>query len=359
MEWEQMKLISEMNQGKELANQLRNHLHPSSSSNQTREFLVEKILSTYEKALSILKWESNMVESKPIVSSITDSPCSFSNGSPRSEVSDQDCKPKDVYKKRKTLPCWTEQVKVCSGTGLEGPLDDGYNWRKYGQKDILGANFPRGYYRCTHRNTQGCVATKQVQRSDKDPTIFEVTYRGRHTCTQVSHFDMATPSKTKEEVKETPSQGQQIQPQAKGTFMNFGEGLKIKTHDLGSKEDNIFQSFCFGSPSIGSEIEENSIFTEPMMENNIFTDPMMENIFMESFSPTFISPATSESNFFSLSPCHVNNFGLNVQTSESDITEIISATTSVTNSPIGDFDFSLDKVDFDTNFPFDNPEFFS
>jgi len=34
-------------------------------------------------------------------------------------------------------------VKDCSGTGLEGPLDDGYSWRKYGQKDILGANFPR------------------------------------------------------------------------------------------------------------------------------------------------------------------------------------------------------------------------
>jgi len=34
-------------------------------------------------------------------------------------------------------------VKVCPGTGLEGPLDDGHSWRKYGQKDILGANFPR------------------------------------------------------------------------------------------------------------------------------------------------------------------------------------------------------------------------
>ncbi|KAK1582425.1 hypothetical protein Q3G72_014824 [Acer saccharum] len=40
------------------------------------------------------------------------------------------------------MPRWTEQVKVCSGTRLEGPLDDGYCWRKYGQKDILGANFP-------------------------------------------------------------------------------------------------------------------------------------------------------------------------------------------------------------------------
>lgn len=41
---------------------------------------------------------------------------------------------------RKTSPRWTEQVRVCSGKGTG---DDGYSWRKYGQKDILGANFPR------------------------------------------------------------------------------------------------------------------------------------------------------------------------------------------------------------------------
>jgi hypothetical protein len=49
-----------------------------------------------------------------------------------------------------------------------------------------------------------------------------------------------------------------------------------------------------------------------------------------------------------------------VQTPESELTtEIISAPTSVTNSPIGDFDISIDNVDFDTTFPFDNPDFFA
>lgn len=46
---------------------------------------------------------------------------------------------------RKTLPTWTEQVKVSSDNGLEGPSDDGYSWRKYGQKHILGAKYPRYY----------------------------------------------------------------------------------------------------------------------------------------------------------------------------------------------------------------------
>lgn len=41
------------------------------------------------------------------------------------------------------MPTWTEQVKVGTDKGLEGPPEDGYSWRKYGQKDILGAKYPR------------------------------------------------------------------------------------------------------------------------------------------------------------------------------------------------------------------------
>ena len=44
---------------------------------------------------------------------------------------------------RKTLPKWSNQVRVNPGGGIEAPLDDGYSWRKYGQKDILGAKHPR------------------------------------------------------------------------------------------------------------------------------------------------------------------------------------------------------------------------
>ncbi|WVZ26081.1 hypothetical protein V8G54_004625 [Vigna mungo] len=42
----------------------------------------------------------------------------------------------------------------------------------------------RGYYRCTHKHTRGCRATKQIQRLDEDPTTIEVTYIGIHSCTQ-------------------------------------------------------------------------------------------------------------------------------------------------------------------------------
>ncbi|KAH9613278.1 hypothetical protein KSS87_019606 [Heliosperma pusillum] len=60
--------------------------------------------------------------------------------------------------------------------------DDGFAWRKYGQKEILNAKHPRNYYRCTHKHEQNCVATKKVQQISENPTKYLVTYIGNHTC---------------------------------------------------------------------------------------------------------------------------------------------------------------------------------
>ncbi|KAE8709428.1 hypothetical protein F3Y22_tig00110332pilonHSYRG01498 [Hibiscus syriacus] len=323
MDWEQSMLLSELTQGRELTNLLRKHLH-SSSSLETRQVLVEKILSSYEKALSILNCSGFMVETQPKGSTVG-SPASIAYSSHGSDASDE----KHTFKKRKTCSGWSEQKRVCSGTSLEGPLDDGYCWRKYGQKDILGSNFPRGYYRCTHRYSQGCLAAKQVQRSNEDPTIFEVKYRGRHTCNQATHFEKGDHSGQKQQLEEK-------QKQSKET------GLKVKTEDLDHRDD-IFPSFCF--PIESGEVE-NGLSVKSQMENDM----------------AFVSPAASDSNYFSVSPFQTGRFGLgqNVQTSESGLTEIISAPTSVTNSPVVDLGIaSLEKLEFDPSFMFDYSEFFS
>ncbi|KAE8099368.1 hypothetical protein FH972_017357 [Carpinus fangiana] len=55
--------------------------------------------------------------------------------------------------------------------------DDGYKWRKYGQKSIKNSPNPRSYYRCT--NTR-CSAKKQVERSSEDPETLIITYEGLH-----------------------------------------------------------------------------------------------------------------------------------------------------------------------------------
>ncbi|KAI3456732.1 hypothetical protein Pfo_013395 [Paulownia fortunei] len=54
--------------------------------------------------------------------------------------------------------------------------EDGYNWRKYGQKHVKGSEFPRSYYKCTHQN---CPVKKKVERSHEGH-ITEIIYKGAH-----------------------------------------------------------------------------------------------------------------------------------------------------------------------------------
>ncbi|CAN8245431.1 unnamed protein product [Cochlearia groenlandica] len=56
-------------------------------------------------------------------------------------------------------------------------LDDGYRWRKYGQKSVKNNAHPRSYYRCTYHT---CNVKKQVQRLAKDPNVVVTTYEGVH-----------------------------------------------------------------------------------------------------------------------------------------------------------------------------------
>ncbi|XP_022770790.1 probable WRKY transcription factor 23 [Durio zibethinus] len=57
-------------------------------------------------------------------------------------------------------------------------LEDGYRWRKYGQKAVKNSPFPRSYYRCT---STSCNVKKRVERSFSDPSIVVTTYEGQHT----------------------------------------------------------------------------------------------------------------------------------------------------------------------------------
>ncbi|XP_027183764.1 WRKY transcription factor SUSIBA2-like [Coffea eugenioides] len=54
--------------------------------------------------------------------------------------------------------------------------EDGYSWRKYGQKHVKGSEYPRSYYKCNNSN---CPVKKKVERSH-DGEITEIIYKGAH-----------------------------------------------------------------------------------------------------------------------------------------------------------------------------------
>ncbi|KAK1317232.1 putative WRKY transcription factor 4 [Acorus calamus] len=63
---------------------------------------------------------------------------------------------------------------------VDKPAEDGYNWRKYGQKQVKGSEYPRSYYKCTHSN---CPVKKKVERS-LDGQVTQIIYKGEHNHLQ-------------------------------------------------------------------------------------------------------------------------------------------------------------------------------
>ncbi|GLJ18191.1 hypothetical protein SUGI_0321610 [Cryptomeria japonica] len=56
-------------------------------------------------------------------------------------------------------------------------LEDGYAWKKYGQKSIKNKTYARSYFRCKER---GCNVKKQTQRCCDDPEFVLISYQGLH-----------------------------------------------------------------------------------------------------------------------------------------------------------------------------------
>lgn len=69
-----------------------------------------------------------------------------------------------------------DQRSQSSLFSVDKPNGDGYNWRKYGQKQVKGSEFPRSYYKCTHPS---CPVKKKVERS-LDGQVTEIIYKGQH-----------------------------------------------------------------------------------------------------------------------------------------------------------------------------------
>ncbi|KAJ8899144.1 hypothetical protein K2173_011141 [Erythroxylum novogranatense] len=85
----------------------------------------------------------------------------------------KELKPKKTNQKRHGEPRFAFMTK-----SEVDHLEDGYRWRKYGQKAVKNRPFPRSYYRCT---AASCNVKKRIERSFTDPGIVMTTYEGKHT----------------------------------------------------------------------------------------------------------------------------------------------------------------------------------
>ncbi|GMH02292.1 hypothetical protein Nepgr_004131 [Nepenthes gracilis] len=96
----------------------------------------------------------------------------------REEEEDEQKKTMKQWKPKKTNLKRQREPRFAFMTKSEvDHLEDGYRWRKYGQKAVKNSPFPRSYYRCT---TATCNVKKRVERCFNDPSIVVTTYEGQH-----------------------------------------------------------------------------------------------------------------------------------------------------------------------------------
>nr|AIE43825.1 WRKY transcription factor 82 [Gossypium hirsutum] len=60
---------------------------------------------------------------------------------------------------------------------VKTPVSDGYNWRKYGQKQVKSPKGSRSYYKCTFSDCQA----KKIECSDDTGHVIEIVNKGMHS----------------------------------------------------------------------------------------------------------------------------------------------------------------------------------
>ncbi|KAG0494810.1 hypothetical protein HPP92_005804 [Vanilla planifolia] len=154
-------------------------LAPSDDHGRSTSSMVGNILVEEQSPSQLLKSENNDQPSEELDLLViaSDSPVEVSGIN--ANVTTEDAS--NEFRQTMSVDCSVHVSQSdCSvsnpSTVVEKLAEDGYNWRKYGQKHVKGSEFPRSYYKCTHPN---CQMKKQLERSH-DGQITDIIYKGRH-----------------------------------------------------------------------------------------------------------------------------------------------------------------------------------
>ncbi|KAF7816182.1 WRKY transcription factor WRKY24-like [Senna tora] len=128
-----------------------------------------------------------------------------------------------------------------SGFQLSRIPNDGYNWRKYGRKQVKGDENSRSFYKCTYPN---CPTKRKIVRS-LDGQITDIVYRGTHIHPK--------PNVTRGSSSSASSLGQSLSTSGTGPILD--SDVTLQNSSLSTGNDDFKQSFL-ETRSGGDEFDE-------------------------------------------------------------------------------------------------------
>ncbi|KAJ4908996.1 putative WRKY transcription factor 67 [Raphanus sativus] len=113
-----------------------------------------------------------------------------SNTQPHRDSSQSKSTPVTARKSPKKNSHGEEGLEQYSHDSPNPHHNDGFSWRKYGQKTIKTSSHQRCYYRCAYAKDRNCNALKRVQQIEDSPSLFRTTYVGKHICEVNAFFQL-------------------------------------------------------------------------------------------------------------------------------------------------------------------------
>ncbi|NP_001288940.1 probable WRKY transcription factor 63 [Brassica rapa] len=155
------KAVEALLRGQESANLLKTVLEHRRTSSVSIEPLFDTLLDSFSFAISLF---------------------ASSNTQPHRDSSQCKATPGTARKSSKNNSNEEECLEQYSHDSPTPLQNDGFSWRKYGQKKIKASSHQRCYYRCAYAKDRNCNAKKREQQIQDSPSVYRTTYVGKHIC---------------------------------------------------------------------------------------------------------------------------------------------------------------------------------